>query len=84
MAGLGQMNPDLMRAARLQATFDESRPLEAFEHANVRDRLAPEIATFGRTAPPIAAILHQPRANRAGLDRSVRQRDVPPAHGVAP
>jgi hypothetical protein len=84
MPRLRQVNPDLMRAARLQAAFDERVGIpEVLDRPHVRDR---GLALFGaaRAAPAIAPVADQVRADRARADAADTQGEIAAVRGVRP
>ena len=86
MADFGQVNADLMRAARFQPAFDDRVAGELLHRPDVRDR---PLCAFGRfaqrraAAEAVAAVADQPGVDRLRLlDAAVDDGHIGPLHFV--
>ncbi len=83
MAGLGEVDANLMGAPGLEATGQERGASEALERLEVGDGELPLAASLGdRAAEAVAAIRDDVRANRRLADVAVSDREVAPERGV--
>ena len=82
MAGLVEVDPYLMRAARLERRLDEARAVERLDEAHVRDRFLAGRIVAG-AAEAVAAIAHEPRSEHALTGKRARhEREVAALDGV--
>src|SRR5262249_19251554 len=67
VAGLGQVDADLVRPARLQPARDDRVARQPLGHVHVRDRLLAEPRGPGAAASPVAAIAYKEAPKSARL-----------------
>jgi hypothetical protein len=78
VAGLGEVDPDLVGAPGFQAALDEGGQRQGFDRPHVRDREPPQARVVGGAAESVPAVGDEPRAQGPGGDPAVRQREVAP------
>ena len=82
MAGLREVDADLVRAACFQTALDEREVMaEVFQRLDVRDRLLAVVAFSGAPAA-VAAVANELAADRTGVDAADADRHVAAVGGV--
>jgi hypothetical protein len=82
VARLGEVDPDLVRLAGLEADLAQRGAAERLARDHVRDRALALVRTRRRAAQAVAAVGHQLRLDPARRDRAVRHAQVHPLHRV--
>src|SRR5262245_57492350 len=82
MSRLGEMDTNLMRAPRLQATGEKRVTGKPLHHLDVRDGFFPEGRNRRATATPVAAVAHQERRYPLGRQKARDDGQVAADDGV--
>jgi hypothetical protein len=83
--GLGEVDPDLVRAPGLQSAVHQRCSFQVTERSHMGDRVLPLARLLRGAAEPVASILHQPRPEGTRpVEAPMDQRAIAPVRGVIP